>query len=338
MGLYDYINGEQVKCFYRPVYSEGEGIWHSGGYMLGYVNGETVPVKTIYYKYPTNFIIFDELLNERSAIIHIIKESKVLKTVSLDSFKDEDFESIDGIFDYYGVELNLKNKQDMIDYIDAHNNHIDFINKTRATADKLFDKFLSYHSLDKKIDRLKKFNKLNKIFDYLSLFNDNDTNFKTKFLNILSKYNIKDLSDENKDLLVKNENFINDFSKLLIEESAIKLEIFNNKHSKEKERISKILKPKIKEFNNRWLIKDKYALEKSFGEYLDVIMILFETRNDKDILTMDNKKIYLDCKQKFIDFINENEGIKEKYIKWGEFTKEEEEEIDEILKMCVYND
>ena len=58
MGLYDYLNGEQVKIFYSPVFwseNEGENVYYSGGGLRGYINGDKLPLKTLYYKYPDDF-------------------------------------------------------------------------------------------------------------------------------------------------------------------------------------------------------------------------------------------------------------------------------------------
>ena len=45
MGMYDYINGEQVKCFYSPIYSsDGLGLayntWHNGGMFRNFSTGD----------------------------------------------------------------------------------------------------------------------------------------------------------------------------------------------------------------------------------------------------------------------------------------------------------
>ena len=52
--MYDYINGEQVKVFYTPIFgklmSENYSTWHSGGSLSDYKTGDEVPIKTLYYK------------------------------------------------------------------------------------------------------------------------------------------------------------------------------------------------------------------------------------------------------------------------------------------------
>ena len=64
MGMYDTLNGEQVKCF--PWYSfdvislspEGS-IGGHGGNLKYYGNGSEIPYRSLAYNYGKNFIIFD---------------------------------------------------------------------------------------------------------------------------------------------------------------------------------------------------------------------------------------------------------------------------------------
>lgn len=120
MGMYDYINGEQVKCFYIPFYYNSTKetndchINHSGGHLYSFANGNEVPLQTNYYKYDKNLIILDTLFREKTyycpschneghedelkdgklicdlcetnmkpspAIIHIIRDGKIFKTI-----------------------------------------------------------------------------------------------------------------------------------------------------------------------------------------------------------------------------------------------------------------
>ena len=50
MGMYDYINGEQVKCFYNLIPNVNNNLidddfWHSGGNLINYKNGDKIPIK-----------------------------------------------------------------------------------------------------------------------------------------------------------------------------------------------------------------------------------------------------------------------------------------------------
>lgn len=90
MGMYDTINGEQVKCFGWYSYAIGPLLGNTkvdyhGGSLDGFVSGDTVPSKRLFYNYSPNFMILDTSPeNEDYAfIIHIIKNNRVLVTVQM---------------------------------------------------------------------------------------------------------------------------------------------------------------------------------------------------------------------------------------------------------------
>jgi len=113
MGMYDYLGGQQIKIFYRPIFSKNDILsgkpitWHSGGNLYSYDVGDDLPLKTWYYKYPNDFIAYDY----RSGEVWVIKNG------TLKYYKDSYKELIesdlgDGVFDYYGNELNIKTLDD----------------------------------------------------------------------------------------------------------------------------------------------------------------------------------------------------------------------------------
>lgn len=117
MGMYDYLEDEQVKMFYRPIFSnesvEGEiGTWHSGGSLMSYTIGEELPLKTLYYQYPDNFIVFDLQFSVEKLFI---VENGILKDMKPIS-KLVDGEVERPVFNKYGTQLNIESKQDFYDY------------------------------------------------------------------------------------------------------------------------------------------------------------------------------------------------------------------------------
>ena len=82
MGMYDTLNGEQVKCF--PWFSfyvsamDTKGVVTShGGDLKYYGNGSEIPYRSLAYNYGKNFIIFDfmfrsNLLSERVPLAELI--------------------------------------------------------------------------------------------------------------------------------------------------------------------------------------------------------------------------------------------------------------------------
>ena len=103
MGMYDTLNGEQVKCF--PWYSfdvssidtEGVVSGHGGG-LKYYGNGGKVPYRSLAYNYGKNFIIFDfnpdfDPNNATDWIAHVI-EGGLLKASIYKEDAGEEFEEI----------------------------------------------------------------------------------------------------------------------------------------------------------------------------------------------------------------------------------------------------
>ena len=103
MGMYDTLNGEQVKCF--PWYSfdvmslspEGSIGGHGGG-LKYYGNGDKIPYRSLAYNYGKNFIIFDfnpdfDPNNATDWIAHVI-EGGFLKASIYKEDAGEEFEEI----------------------------------------------------------------------------------------------------------------------------------------------------------------------------------------------------------------------------------------------------
>lgn len=124
MGMYDYINGEQVKCFYYPIYckdgmGQSKSTWHSGGMLRSFSTGDEVPTETLYYKYPKNFAIIDCdcHFDESNSFIHIIINSKVFKTMTLSDLEKRDLVNIETFITYSSSELLINNYEDLHKYL-----------------------------------------------------------------------------------------------------------------------------------------------------------------------------------------------------------------------------
>jgi len=137
MGLYDYLGGIQVKIFYKPIFSErviksglgNKPLFYSGGSLKEYVFNEKLPLRTLYYKYPDNFIIFDPDFNN----VCVIKNGclvKIYNTYRL--LKQEDMG--DGVYNDYGNEYNIKTLED---FERLYNDYIEICKKIDSgTKDK----------------------------------------------------------------------------------------------------------------------------------------------------------------------------------------------------------
>ncbi len=85
MGMYDYLNGEQVKCFSIPLsYIEKNEnnedtvcLTSMGGLLEVYNKGDEVPYRSTIYNYGEDFIVYDYRGYSDSIYVHIIKNGKV---------------------------------------------------------------------------------------------------------------------------------------------------------------------------------------------------------------------------------------------------------------------
>lgn len=111
MGMYDYLgtDGEQVKCFYVPIFHVDEttgktSFGSSGGILKGY--NKEVPFRTFYYNYGKNFIVVDYKLRfDDSPIIHVIQNGEYFGTFEYDKVPNDI--TFNKAIDKNGDELNI---------------------------------------------------------------------------------------------------------------------------------------------------------------------------------------------------------------------------------------
>lgn len=147
MGMFDSINGEQLKCFGIPCYYENSGkfeVAQMGGLLRNFHNGNKVPYKTYYYNYSPNFCIVDIHCLDRGdlAVIHIIRDGKVKKSIKLKDLTDDELTNSDKIIDYYGNELDIKTKEDIEFLIEDRDYYLEQMKMISAESDKIL-----YHDL-----------------------------------------------------------------------------------------------------------------------------------------------------------------------------------------------
>lgn len=153
MGMYDTLNGEQVKCF--PWYSfdvmslspEGS-IGGHGGNLKYYGNGSEIPYRSLAYNYGKNFIIFDfnPALDPNDGsdwVAHVIEDGLLKASVYKENAGDE-FEEI--------LKKNRKN----ISYYGGGNfkfKSIADVNQYAVESDELMKKIKELHKPVDKIMR-----------------------------------------------------------------------------------------------------------------------------------------------------------------------------------------
>ena len=149
MGMYDVINGDQVKMFtvcYPVLQDDGNIEFRcSGGELKEYGNGAEVPWKRNYYNIGKNFDIVDMFSDDydfdagtEAILIHQIRNGKVFASVPYDKHN--------GIFEFdaytsYGIKFKSINKAILADYKEK----ILYLQKLRTPSNKMVSELNKYH-------------------------------------------------------------------------------------------------------------------------------------------------------------------------------------------------
>lgn len=150
MGMYDTINGEQVKCFtWVSLYKDSVDL--HGGDLKYYGTGDEVPYKKPHYNYGKNFIILDYNRFPESKycvydyILHIIIDGKVSKTYE-NELGDIDWSIIGNVVSYYGDLLNVHSNNDVIDFINEQRDMWKKRDEINKYHDELFGELMKTSS------------------------------------------------------------------------------------------------------------------------------------------------------------------------------------------------
>lgn len=328
MGMYDYLNGEQVKCFYRIVHykDNSNNSWqfsHSGGQLRSYVDGSKLPLKTFHYNYPNNFLILDE----NSSILHTIKNGKLFNTEPLRMVKSIDFNLFKNVYNYNGLELNINNINELKEYPKKVSERVDTINR-------LYKEFKPSSSRLIKSFRFVK-EQTNKLEDIIYLLEDEDYKDLNNFFNSLNlQLSVSSDSPTKARLVLKlllDNKDNSQITKVFIQNKANELFYrFNNRQEEEEKALNEVLNPYLESYNKKWIKDNKFKTETKIGCYISVINELNELRdnhpgsfNDKDEESYNTAIKELNC------LIKDN-GI-DSYLKWLNPSKEELDIINSIL-------
>ena len=149
MGVFDSINGELVKCF--PKVSLGDGIVYCEDNLTCYNTGDEAPYKRPHYNYGKNFIVLD--LNRHTNvdcvnydyILHVIVDGKVKNTLE-DEFGGIDWSINETVVDYNGDLLNIKNAEDLLNYIKEQRECWATYDEINSHWHGSFDESMQYYS------------------------------------------------------------------------------------------------------------------------------------------------------------------------------------------------
>lgn len=336
MGMYDYINGEQVKIFFHPIYEErAKSTWHSGGSLIGYENGDSITLKTLYYKRPRNFIVLDENDYEERPIIHVIKDGKIHSTVELKDAVDTLFENNECILTYYGEKINLKTKEDCFNYIKEQ----EILSKKCDEIKK--DYFDAYNNRYIPsfwiISHIKPTETVSKIRP------DIDSKLDVIFRGIECIEEVKQVVEENfgpyekvAEKLKADKDLVNKFCDMVYP-------IANEIHKSSGELLDSLseknrplLQELEKEFQDKYLFEDSYTKENKFGEYLECLRYMYDDRNEERLIQdlPSNKERYISLTEAIREFAEKNENIINSYSSWLELSEVQAKNISNIID-CI---
>ena len=130
MGMYDYLGGEQIKIFYHPIFNrnkekpEQSSFWYSMGRLESYDKDDDLPLKTLWYQYPQNFLVYDYRFDYTD--VWIIKNGKFDRLIPFTELTEADL--TEHIYDYHGEPLNLQKLSDFQQIKDDFNNRLKELN------------------------------------------------------------------------------------------------------------------------------------------------------------------------------------------------------------------
>ena len=347
MGLYDFINGEQVKIFYTPIFDENcpeEPTWHSGGTMSDYNNGDEVILKTYYYNRPKNFVVIDEHENGDSAIIHIIKDGKVYGTFTLKDVDEKDILNTELVIGYYGCPIKITSKEDIYSYLDAKKEKNQKISRVCEYTDKLlFDyitplgRILGELNRDGAEDDFIRKSRKEKVYFIVKNF-AGLKDIPNVSENLLQKLDMKSI-DELKNIDINNDCNWENLKTIIKGE----MDVFYNKYleqfKKEKKKNEPILQNILSEYNNKWIPENKNKNEQLFGEILYCFITAYESRNNDVVKNIWNPyERYLKIKEVLKNNISKDPTIVDSYIKWLGLSESETDNLNNYIKIAQTQD
>lgn len=312
MGMYDTLNGEQVKCF--PWYSfyvssiDSEGVVSGhGGDLRYYRTGDKIPYRSLAYNYGKDFIIFDFMVDMISDeignwVAHIVKDGRLYASIyANEALHDKKVE----------FERLLKESPKNIGYYGGGNFKFQSANDVQQYA-------LESNKLQREI---------------IDLYKPADA--------IMKEWS-KEMHSPNRPK--KDSEGYAAFKE--------KMDDYAKRHDEETAKIEPVITKLRDDFADRWIKNepDEYIKMSNFGEAIEagILTLKFKKEQEKEpkekieqakqhgFFSDREKEWQLYCKyfKKVYGKMLEKEGevFWEKYFKWCEITDEEKQQVAELRK------
>lgn len=329
----DYINGKEVHLFYKPMFNEVQkNIWYNSGTSKSYTIGDNIPSKTMYYILPKDFLILNYNVDYNKIDFHIIENHKIFKTININDIDDSFFSKYKTVFDSKGYKLNIKRKQDCIDFIYDTENKFSFeIERQKEISD------IIYNILDPLyvfkgylIDILNELTNTNNANIYPNQIRDFLNKHSDIEADIYELFNINSMDSLYEKLFKGN---IENLS-MAINYTSEKIELYNKKVDRLNNLSSLTTDELVSNYNLKWHKKDNFSKEKTLGELLFCFIYASVNRNDEvDDFLGDPFEKYLSIKNTLKSYLLEHPAILKSYCKWQEL---DSLMLEEIYSLCEF--
>ena len=333
MGSHDYINGVETLVFYHPVFDVYlKNTINIGGFTTSYYTGNQVPIKTLYYNRPKDFLVFDENEYQNNPLLHVIKDGIVFDTISLKDATDDLFGGNILVLNRYGDELNIKSKENCYSFIKdsiKYNQNLKKIKEplntlleTKFTPTDTLITFIKFHAIENR-------EMLDIIFKSI---NERPIVLKT----LQKKLSFESLEEHISSF--SDEDLYNYFTKTIF--PLIKEK--NNQYIEEINRLDTKIKPLLdkieKEYRSKYFKESSYKVEAQLGEYLYCLIDMYPHKDQEEIPRQKpNREIYDTLIDILKDFINKHNNIVDSYIKWLELDDMQAQYIKSICEGIFIN-
>lgn len=330
---YDFIEKEQIKCFYTPLYNynnEENKIMYMFGQNRIFNIGDNVPSQTFWYNYSDNFMIIDYDYSKVNPLIHIIENSKIKKTILMNELTLLDFLNNEKVINHNGEELKINSIESlnlfMNDVVELDGMYEFKNSKVGVYTDNLLKRNRDIQLISTNSTHcLFCLSELDREAVYNILVNYTNETFS------ISQSNALEVINTYKQDIVNDDKLINEIKNIVLTRLKNEFDILYSENEKIEVQINEEMKELEKVHKNKWF-DSRFKKEKRFGEYLECYRYLKTSLNllgeESDL-----KNELNDCIYNFSNYIRQNENIVDNYLNWSKF----DDDVEKILKEIIDN-
>lgn len=330
--MFDYINGEKVQCFYIPIFSSSKAtggyIYYSGGVSTTFNIGDEIPITTAWYKYPKDFMILDSNNSIENALIHIIENACVLKTIRFKEMDESFFKNNRAIYDCKGRELNISSLSDMKSFL-GDRRTCDLENESKSINKQLI------HNLEVDISNdIKVIKQTSRVQYILESINDDDFNeinlFMKKYENLEfeTKNGLKEYINGNYEI---DSFVVSKIRWIIVKRLTDDFDLITTLYGEENNIQRESMRASMSLFYQKWYKKDKYKNIKKLGEYIDCMSFILDNMDNDTFSIINYKEDYGFCLKNIKELLSLEDDLVSKYIDWLDVSSEKKSKIESVI-------